>query len=233
MRRRVWREDPGGPRTVVTSTHPSIRFAWSSPAASNPYSGGEAAKRIRERVAGLDVHRDTVVACCQIKQPDRTIEVTKQSFAATANGLGQLAAWLTAAGVDTVAMEATGVYWKPGYYCLEGWFDELWLCNAQHVKNVPGRKTDLADAEWLADVAAHGMVRPSFVPPPEIRELREVTRYRKTQAKARAKEIQRLEKTLQDAGIKLSSVASKVWRQSSRAMIEAMMGGERDPVVLA
>jgi hypothetical protein len=127
-------------------------------------------KRIRERVAGLDVHRDTVVACCQVKQPDRSIEVTKQSFATTANGLGQLAAWLSDTGVETVAMEATGVYWKPVHYCLEGLFDELWLCNAQHVKNVPGRKTDLSDAEWLADVAAHGMVRPSFVPPPEIRE---------------------------------------------------------------
>ena len=130
-------------------------------------------------------------------------------------------------------MEATGVYWKPVYYCLEGLFDELWLCNAQHVKNVPGRKTDLSDAEWLADVAAHGMVRPSFVPPPEIRELRDVTRYRKTQVEARAKEIQRLEKTLQDAGIKLSSVASKVWSKSSREMIEAMIDGERDPKVLA
>jgi hypothetical protein len=132
VRRRVWREDPGGPRTVATSTNPSIRFAWSSPAASNPSMGGEAVKRIRERVAGLDVHRDTVVACCQVKQPDRSIEVTKQSFATTANGLGQLAAWLSDTGVETVAMEATGVYWKPVYYCLEGLFDELWLCNAQY-----------------------------------------------------------------------------------------------------
>jgi transposase len=89
-------------------------------------------KRIRERVAGLDVHRDTVVACCQVKQPDRSIEVTKQSFATTVKGLGEMAAWLSDAGVDTVAMEATGVYWKPVYYCLEGLFDELWLCNAQY-----------------------------------------------------------------------------------------------------
>ncbi|EQD47691.1 transposase IS116/IS110/IS902 family protein [mine drainage metagenome] len=118
-------------------------------------------------------------------------------------------------------MEATGVYWKPVYYALEGLVHELWLCNAQHVKNVPGRKTDLSDAEWLADVAAHGMVRPSLVPPPEIRELRDVTRYRKTQVDARAKEIQRLEKVLQDAGIKLTSVASKVWSSTSREIIEA------------
>ena len=101
------------------------------------------------------------------------------------------------------------------------------------MKNVPGRKTDLSDAEWLADVAAHGMVRPSFVPPPEIRELRELTRYRKTQVDARAREIQRLEKVLQDAGIKLTSVASTVWSASSREIIEALIAGERDPEVLA
>jgi transposase len=159
--------------------------------------------------------------------------VTKQSFTTTSTGLGVLATWLRDTGVETVAMEATGVYWKPVYYSLEGLFDDLWLCNAQHVKNVPGRKTDLADAEWLADVAAHGMVRPSFVPPPEIRELRELTRYRKTQVQARVKEIQRLEKCLQDAGIKLTSVASGVWSMSSREMIEAMINGERDPRVLA
>ena len=130
-------------------------------------------------------------------------------------------------------MEATGVYWRSPYYALEGMFDELWLCNAQHVKNVPGRKSDLSDAEWLADVAAHGMVRPSFVPPPEIRELRELTRYRKTQVDARAREIQRLEKVLQDAGIKLTSVASAVWSVSSREIIEALISGTADPAVLA
>jgi transposase len=179
------------------------------------------------------VHRDTVVACCQVAHPNQSVEVTKQSFSTTSKGLGELATWLRDTGVETVAMEATGVYWKPVYYSLEGLFDDLWLCNAQHVKNVPGRKTDLADAEWLADVAAHGMVRPSFVPPPEIRELRELTRYRKTQVQARVKEIQRLEKCLQDAGIKLTSVASGVWSMSSREMIEAMINGERDPRVLA
>jgi transposase len=190
-------------------------------------------KQIRDKVAGLDVHRDSVVAASRIVQPDRRVEVTKASFATTSKGLGELAAWLLDSGATTVAMEATGVYWKPVYYALEGLIDELWLCNAAHVKNVPGRKSDLADAEWLADVAAHGMVRPSFVPPPEIRELRDLTRYRKAQVDARAREIQRLEKTLQDAGIKLTSVASTVWSQSSRAMIEAMIGGERDPKVLA
>ncbi len=190
-------------------------------------------KRMRDRVAGLDVHRDTVVACCRVVDPSGEIEVTKQSFSTTRKGLGELATFLLDAGVETVALEATGVYWKSPYYALEGLFPELWLCNAMHVKNVPGRKTDLSDAEWLADVAAHGMVRPSFVPPPEIRELRELTRYRKTQVDARAREIQRLEKVLQDAGIKLTSVASVVWSVSSREIIEALIAGERDPMVLA
>jgi transposase len=190
-------------------------------------------KQIRDKVGGLDVHRDTVVACARVVQPDRSVQIAKQSFSTTSKGLAELAEWLTAADVSTVAMEATGIYWRPVYYALEDLFPELWLCNAQHVKNVPGRKTDLSDSEWLADVAAHGMVRPSFVPPPEIRELRELTRYRKTQVDARVKEIQRLEKALQDAGIKLTSVASSVWSVSSREMIEAMIDGERDPKVLA
>lgn len=190
-------------------------------------------KRIRNSVAGLDIHRDSVVVCCQIRGPDDSVETEKAEFATTRKGLSELAAFLTDASVTTVAMEATGVYWKPVYYALEGLFDELWLCNAQHVKNVPGRKTDLSDAEWLADVAAHGMVRPSFVPPTEIRELRELTRYRKTQVDARAREIQRLEKVLQDADIKLTSVASTVWSQSSRQIIEALIAGETDPTVLA
>jgi transposase len=190
-------------------------------------------KQIRDRVAGLDVHRDSVVACCRVREPGGEVELSKARFSTTRAGLVELAAFLAGQAVTTVAMEATGVYWKPVYYALEGLFGELWLCNAQHVKNVPGRKSDLSDAEWLADVAAHGMVRPSFVPPPEIRELRELTRYRKTQVDGRAQEIQRLEKLLQDAGIKLTSVASAVWSVSSREMIEALIAGERDPAVLA
>ncbi len=190
-------------------------------------------KRIRDRVAGLEVHRDTIVACCRVVDPDGEVEVTKQSFPTTRKGLGELTVFLSDVAVTTVAMEATGVYRRSPYYALEGMFDELWLCNAQHVKNVPGRKSDLSDAEWLADVAAHGMVRPSFVPAPEIRELRELTRYRKTQVDARAREIQRLEKVLQDAGIKLTSVASSVWSMSSREIIEALISGTADPIVLA
>ena len=189
-------------------------------------------RRIHDRVGGLDVHRDSVVACAQMFD-GHSVEIDKATFATTAKGVRELGEWLAVREVELVVMEATGVYWRPVYYGLEDRFGELWLVNAHHVKNVPGRKTDMSDAEWLADVAAHGMVRPSFVPPVEIRGLRELTRYRKTQIRARSQEIQRLEKLLQDAGIKLTSVASKVWSQSSRAMVEMLIAGQTDPVVLA
>jgi transposase len=184
------------------------------------------------RVAGLDVHRDKVVACVRISS-GQDVKLHRKSFKTTTPAVGELARWMADLEVIRVVMESTGVYWKPVYYPLEGLFSELWLCNAAHVKNVPGRKTDVSDAEWLADVAAHGMVRPSFVPPLEIRELREITRYRKTQISLRAQEIQRLDKVLQDAGIKISSVASKVLGVSTRLMIEALIEGERDSEHLA
>ena len=189
-------------------------------------------KRIRDRVAGLDVHRDSVTACVRLVEDGEVVEELER-FSTTVAGVAQLGSWLLDRRVSTVAMEATGVYWKPVFYGLEGLVGEVWVCNAQHVKNVPGRKTDVADAVWLADVAAHGMVRPSLVPPPEIRALRELTRYRKTQVDARVKEIQRLEKVLQDACVKLTSVASTTWSKSGRAMVEALIAGERDPAVLA
>lgn len=189
-------------------------------------------RRIHDRVGGLDVHRDSVTACAELFE-GTSVEIDKQSFSTTAAGVRELGEWLAEREVTLVVIEATGVYWRTVFYGLENRFDELWLVNAHHVKNVPGRKTDMSDAEWLADVGAHGMVRPSFVPPPEIRGLRELTRYRKTQIRARVQEIQRLEKLLQDAGIKLTSVASKVWSKSSRAMVEMLIAGETDPAVLA
>jgi transposase len=188
--------------------------------------------QIHDRVAGLDVHRDSVVACFRRLGPRGGVVREKERFTTTTAGLRVLEAWLADRRVELVAMEATGVYWKPVLYALEGRFT-VWLCNARNVEKVPGRKTDLTDAEWLADVAAHGMVRPSFVPPLPIRELRELTRYRKTQIDARAAEIQRLEKVLQDAGIQLTSVASRVLTQSGRAMIEALIDGDREGASLA
>ena len=189
-------------------------------------------RRIHDRVAGLDVHRDSVAACVELFD-GRSVEVDKQSFSTTAAGVRALGEWLADREVELVVMEATGVYWRPVFYGLEDRFGEMWLVNAHHVKNVPGRKTDMSDAEWLADVAAHGMVRASFVPPAQLRGLRELTRYRKTQIRARAQEIQRLERLFQDAGIKLTSVASRVWSKSSRAMVEMLIAGQADPVVLA
>jgi transposase len=188
---------------------------------------------IRERLAGLDVHRDKVVACCRVRVGGGRVRVTKRSFSTMSSGIVGLADWLTENSVTTAVMESTGVYWKSVYSGLEGVIEELWLVNAAHVKRVPGRKTDLSDSEWLADVVAHGMVRPSYVPPPAIRELRELTRYRKTEVEARIREIQRLEKLLQDAGIKLTSVTSSVWSKSAKAMIEALISGERDAERLA
>lgn len=190
-------------------------------------------RRLRQRVAGLDVHRDTVVAAVVITARGREPVEEVRTFVTTRAGLVSLTGWLLDYRVELVAMEATGVYWKPVYYAMEGAFEDLWLCNPQHVKNVPGRKTDINDAQWLADVAAHGMVRPSLVPPPPVRALRDLTRYRRSLVRMRAQEIQRLEKVFQDAGIKLTSVASRVWSKSSQEMLAALIAGQDDPGVLA
>ena len=172
--------------------------------------------RVVERCCGLDVHKSSVTAC--IRVPDEAGELHQEvrEFAATTRGLLQLRDWLASFEVTLVGMEATGVYWKPIYYLLEDDF-ECWLLNARHLKNVPGRKTDVKDAAWICQLLEHGLVRPSFVPPKEIRELRNLTRYRKTQIEERSREVQRLEKVLQDAGIKLSSVATRVLGVSGRA----------------
>jgi transposase len=186
-----------------------------------------------ERAAGLDVHKDSVSACVRLPGKRRgSRQQERASFRTTTGGLLALRDWLAARGVTQVAMEATGVYWKPVWYLLEDRF-ELLLCNAQHVKRVPGRKTDISDAQWLAQLLEHGLLRASFVPPPPIRELRDLTRYRKTLVQERTREAQRLDKVLQDAGIKLSSVASDLLGVSARAMLQALVAGDRDPDALA
>lgn len=186
-----------------------------------------------ERCAGLDVHRDNVVATVRVpgtgrRQWDRQT----QTFRSTLAGLAALGEWLTGFEVTLVGMEATGVYWKTAFQALEDRF-ECWLLNAHHLRNVPGRKTDVKDSEWICQLVQHGLVRPSFVPPPEIRRLRDLTRLRKAQINERARSIQRLEKVLQDAGIKLSSVASHTYSKSARAMLEALLAGVTDPEQLA
>jgi transposase len=156
-----------------------------------------------------------------------------RTFQTFTSGLEALAGWLAGERVTQVVMEATGQYWKPIWYVLEERGFELLLVNARHVKILPGRKTDVCDAAWLAELLEHGLLRGSFVPPAAIRELRDLTRYRKRLIQAHTAEVQRVQKTLEDAGIKLDSVAAEVLGVSGRAMLAALVGGERDPVVLA
>src|SRR5947209_14907550 len=186
-----------------------------------------------ERCAGLDVHRDNVVATVRVPGSGRRQwDKQTQTFTSTLAGLAELAGWLADAGVTLVGMEATGVYWKTVFQALEDRF-ECWLLNAYHLRNVPGRKTDVKDSEWICQLVQHGLVRPSFVPPPEIRRLRDLTRLRAAQNNERTRTIQRLEKVLQDAGIKISSVASTSYSKSARAMLEALLSGVSDPEQLA
>ena len=184
------------------------------------------------RCAGLDVHKDTVVACVRTSGPDGDRVSETRTFGTMTVELLTLRDWLVAHGVTLVGMESTGVFWRPVFYTLEDAM-ECWLLNAQHMRNVPGRKSDVADAGWIAQLVEHGLVRPSFVPPPPIRELRELTRYRKTQIEERTREAQRLDKSLQDAGLKLSSVASNILGKSGRDMLDALVAGTRDAEVLA
>jgi transposase len=185
-----------------------------------------------ERCAGLDVHKDTVVACVRVPGASGERETKVVTFGTFTEDLLALRDWLVSLGVARVGMEATGVYWKPVLYVLE---DELdcWLLNARHMRNVPGRKTDVGDAQWICQLTEHGLVRASFIPPPQIREIRELTRYRRTVIEERARVAQRLDKVLQDAGIKLSSVASNILGASGRSMLMALVTGTEDPEVLA
>lgn len=189
---------------------------------------------IVECCAGLDVGKDEVVGCVRTPGPDgRSRRGELRVFPTFTSGLEALADWFTANGVTEVVMEATGQYWKPIWYLLEDRGFDLKLVNARHVKILPGRKTDLADAAWLAELLEHGLLRSSFVPPAAIRELRDLTRYRKRLIQTHTAECQRIQKVLEDAGIKLDSVASDVLGVSGRAMLHALIDGERDPVVLA
>ena len=177
--------------------------------------------------AGLDVHRDTVVACRRVAEDGKVTQEVR-TFGTTTKELLSLSEWLTEAQVTHVAMEATGVYWKPVWHVLEGSF-ELVLANAMHIKNVPGRKTDVNDATWIADLLAHGLIRGSFVPPTPVQELRALTRTRKQLVRERTAHVQRVDKLLQDANIKLGSVLTDIMGQSGRAILAAIIDGEDDP----
>ena len=187
-----------------------------------------------ERCAGVDIGKDEVVACVRIPGPSgKGRHKQTRTFSSFTSQLEAMADWFASEGVTEVVMEATGSYWKSPWYLLEERGFDLKLVNAHHVKILPGRKTDVADAEWLAELLEHGLLRSSFVPPAEIRQLRDLTRYRKRLIQEHTSECQRIQKTLEDAGIKLDSVASDVLGVSGRLMLEALVAGERDPEVLA
>jgi transposase len=183
---------------------------------------------IYERCCGLDVHKKTVVACRLAPEGQQT-----QSFGTMTDELIRLRLWLQAGGVTHVAMESTGVYWKPVYNLLEDQGMELLVVNARHVKAVPGRKTDVKDAEWLAELLQHGLLKASFIPDRESRERRELVRYRRSLVEQRAHLVQRIQKLLEGANIKLGDVASDVMGVSARAMLQALAEGVDDPAAVA
>lgn len=187
---------------------------------------------VHDRVAGLDVHKKTVVACVRLKT-GREVERECRTFDTTTTGLEALLAWLEAAGCTYVAMEATGVYWQPVWRILSAGEFELVLANAAHIKGLPGRKTDMNDAMWIADLLAHGLIKPSFVPAPEMQDLRTLLRTRKQLVREQTRHVQRIQKALEQANIKLDAMISDILGASGRRMIEAMIAGESNPEVLA
>ena len=189
---------------------------------------------LHDRAAALDVGKRDLKACVRTPHPNRrnTRHSQVRTFATTTNALLELRDWLVAEQVTIVVIEATGDYWRPPFYLLEDILNVI-LVNAAHAKNLPGRKSDVADAVWLAQLAECGLLRASFVPPEPIRQLRDLTRYRTTLLTERSREAKRLEKELEDAGIKLSSVATDILGVSGRLMLQALIDGERDPAVLA
>ena len=188
---------------------------------------------VEERCAFLDVHRDMVMACARFPDRDGARIEQIQQFTTTSKGLLALSCWLVERGIGLVGMEATGVYWKPVHWILEGEIERVWVINARHMRNVPGRKTDVGDSQWGCQLLEHGLVRPSFIPERSTREERDLTRYRRVVVEDRGRESQRLHKVLEDAGIKLASFTSKVLTKSGREMIDALIAGQRDPAILA
>jgi transposase len=187
---------------------------------------------LHPRCCGLDVHKQTVVACVRLVVDGRTAKETR-TFATTTASLIALSEWLAETKCTHVAMEATGVYWKPVWHILSDGGFELVLANAAHIKNVPGCKTDVKDADWISDLLAHGLIRPSFVPDTETQEMRTFMRTRKQFVREKTSHILRIQKTLEDANIKLDSVITDILGLSGRKMIEALIAGEEDPAKLA
>jgi transposase len=185
-----------------------------------------------ERCSGIDVHKANVVACVIVPGEAGEVLKVKRSFGTMSEELQALSEWLKNYGVTTIAIESTGVYWKPVYNLLEGQFDIL-VVNPEHIKKLRGRKTDMADAEWIADLLRHGLLRGSFIPSALLRELRDLTRYRTKLGDERSSEVNRLQKVLEDANIKIASVMSNVMGMSGRAILSQLLEGQTDPVLLA
>jgi transposase len=192
-------------------------------------------KILHPNCAGLDVHKKTVVASHRVQQADGTEQTVTRTFSTLTSGLLSLSDWLVASGATHVAMESTGEYWKPVYNILEAAFspENLMVVNSAHIKNVPGRKTDAKDAEWLAELLGNGLVKPSFVPPPPQRQLRDLTRHRLNFIRERVNLVNRLQKTLEGANIKLASVASDVMGKSARAILDMLIQGCTDTEAMA
>src|SRR5215210_3004129 len=228
--------DPGRPehprlcQGPIGSGARFLEFFGGTPHAGSSEEG--AMEALYPRCAGLDVHKDTVVASARLAT-GRDVTVEVQTFPTTTAGLLALSAWLAERGCTHVAMEATGVYWKPVWHVLGDGDFTLVLANAAQVKNVPGRKTDVADATWLAELLAHGLVRASFVPDAPTQALRALLRTRKQLVREQASHVQRLQKTLEDANLKLASVLASIMGTSGRAILEALIVGETEPAALA
>jgi transposase len=188
---------------------------------------------VHAHCCGLDVHKKSVVACVLLTEPDGNVRRQVRTFGTMTADLLVLDDWLTDHGITQIAMESTGVYWRPVFHLLEHEERTVTLVNAQHLKAVPGHKTDVKDSEWLADLLRHGLVKASFIPPAPIRELRELTRARKTLVQQRADVVNHVHKLLEGANIKLASVASNILGKSGRAMLDALLAGETDLDVLA
>lgn len=183
---------------------------------------------VLERCCGLDVHKETVTACLLVGALDRQPKESQQTFSTTTKGLLELRDWLEQGGCTHVAIESTGVYWQPVFHVLEDVATVL-LVNAYHMKQIPGRKTDLRDAQWIGRLLRWGLLKPSLIPPKPIRELRDLCRYRKKLTEHVSAEKNRIQKVLEDANIKLGSVASDVFGLSGRAMLDALLAGEMSP----
>ena len=189
-------------------------------------------QKIHERCCGLDVHKKSVTACLLTPTEAGKSSQAIRTFGTTTAELLELVDWLVQAGCTIVAMESTGSYWKPVYNLLEAVLD-VWIVNAAHIKSVPGRKTDVKDAQWIAELLQHGLLRPSFIPSIALRELRELVRYRKSLIQDRSSEVNRIQKVLEGANIKLASVATDIMGLSGRAILSALVAGKANPEEMA